>query len=96
MPAKTTAALALVQDDKPAMTTAEKIASLQTEALMLADTLLNDTLADLKTISDRLHDVASVKLGVPPGIKDRAERLSDHILNEIEQIVSIKARGLAA
>ncbi|AFU86662.1 hypothetical protein D869_gp252 [Caulobacter phage CcrRogue] len=77
------------------ITTAQRIAALQSEALSLADVLIRDTLIDLKAVSDRLHEIGQCKIGVPAGIKERTDRLSEHILKEIEQIVALKQRGLA-
>ncbi|AXQ68379.1 hypothetical protein HOT99_gp238 [Caulobacter phage CcrBL10] len=78
------------------ITTAQRIAALQSEALSLADVLIRDTLIDLKAVSDRLHEIGQCKIGVPAGIKERTDRLSEHILKEIEQIVALKQRGLAS
>lgn len=95
MTQKNTAALALVSGQS-AQTTAQRIAAIQTEAVGLAEVLISDTLIDLKAVSDRLHEIGQCKIGVPAGIKERTDRLSDHILKEIEQIVALKQRGLTA
>lgn len=90
MTQKSSAAIALVPTSEP--TVSQKIAALNAEAKAMAADHLTATLAEMKKLSDDLADVAAAEIGVSPGIKERARKLSDSLLDEIEQIVGLRNR----